>query len=121
MGAQTQLATAPAVQKVIARQIDAVRQSDAKAAFAVVTPKLRRQFGNEGAYLNVVKAQFPAIAKARIVSFGDFKRTSFGMTQLVQISDSSGQPWMAFFLVDEEKGDWRIANVVMVKMPATEA
>jgi hypothetical protein len=111
-----------AVQKVIARQIEAVRQADAKAAFSVVSPKLRKQFTTDVAYLKVVNRQFPAIADARIVAFGDLKKTSFGLAQLVEISDSSGQPWMALFLVDPGKaGQWRIANVVMIKVPAQEA
>ncbi|GGC56306.1 hypothetical protein GCM10010994_14020 [Chelatococcus reniformis] len=120
LGAQP--ASTLAVQKVIARQIDAVRQADAKTAFSVVSPKLRKQFTTDTAYLKVVNRQFPAIADARIVAFGELKKTSFGLTQLVEISDSSGQPWMAFFLVDAGKaGQWRIANVVMIKMPAQEA
>lgn len=113
-------ATSTAVRSVIERQIDAVRKQDANSAFAVVAPKLKQQFANGKTYLNVIKAQFPAIADARLVAFGDLRETSFGTAQLVTISDARGEPWVAFFLMDQDKGEWRIGNVVMIKMPSTE-
>ena len=119
------LEAALGVQKVISEQIAAVRADDAKAAFSFVTPQLRQQFVSEKAYLDVIRARFPAIPNSRIVSFGDLRETSFGTAQLVELTDAQGQPWMALFLMDKgdrDKGEasWKIANVVMVKMPATE-
>lgn len=117
---QAAQASVVAVRNVIARQIDAVQKDDAKTAFSVVTPKLKEQFPNGKAYLQVIRSQFPAIAKAKLVSFGDLRETSFGTAQMVNLSDDKGEPWLAFFLMDQGKpGDWRISNVVMVKLPST--
>jgi hypothetical protein len=40
---------------------------------------------------------------------------------MVRLSDSKGEPWLAFFIMDKAGKDWRIANVVMVKLPSVEA
>lgn len=113
---------APVVRKIVAKQIEAVRQDDAKAAFAAITPKLKQQFVNGQSYLRVIRAQFPALGDARLVSFGELRETSFGFAQMVRLSNARGEPWLAFFLMDRDKaGAWRIGNVVMVKQPSTEA
>jgi hypothetical protein len=108
------------VRAVIERQIDAVREANADAAFASVAPKLKAHFTTGENYLRFFKTQFPGLASGRIITFGDLRETSFGYTQAVRVSDGQGVPWLAFFLMDEVNGDWRIANVVVVRMPSVE-
>jgi hypothetical protein len=109
------------VRTLIERQIEAVKQDDAQTAFQAIAPKLKQKFANGDTYLKVVRAQFPALAEARIVDFGDMRDTSYGKAQMVRLSDSKGEPWLAFFIMDKAGKDWRIANVVMVKLPSVEA
>ena len=108
------------VRALIERQIDAVREANADAAFEAVAPKLKEHFTTGENYLRFFKAQFPGLASGRIITFGDLRETSFGFAQSVRVSDEHGMPWLAFFLMDEVNGDWRIANVVVVKMPSVE-
>ena len=69
----------------------------------------------------MIRSQFPAILTARIASFGDMRETSYGTAQMVTLSDTRGEPWLAFFLMDRDGNEWRVANVVLVKLPTVEA
>jgi Domain of unknown function (DUF4864) len=109
------------VRSIIEQQMIAVRQANAAAAFASVAPKLQQTFATGENYLRFFRAQFPGIASGHIISFGDLRETSFGMAQMVRISGERGEPWLALFIMDEvDNGDWRIANVVVVKVPSVE-
>ena len=109
------------IRAVIERQIEAVRQANSAAAYDAVAPSLKKQFGTGEKYLRSFKAQFPRIAEGRIIGFGDLRETSFGYAQAVRISDALGEPWFALFLMDEVNGQWRIRNIVAVKMPFEKA
>ena len=112
--------SATQLRNVITQQVDAVREEKADLAFAAVAPRLKEIFSTGENYLQFFRSQFPGIATGRIIVFGDLRETPFGMTQMVRISDNKGEPWLAFFLMDQVENEWRIANVVVVKMPSIE-
>jgi hypothetical protein len=109
------------IRAVVERQLEAVRQANSAAAYDAVAPSLKKQFGSGEKYLRSFKAQLPRIAEGRIIDFGDLRETSFGYAQAVRISDARGEPWFALFLMDDVNGQWRISNIVAVKMPFEKA
>jgi hypothetical protein len=116
-----QQASVMAVRTVIERQIEALRRDDAQTAFAFVAPRLKQRFVDSGSYMRVIREQFAAILTAKAFSFGDMRETSYGTAQVVSLSDPNGEPWLAFFLMDRDASEWRVANVVLVRLPTIEA
>jgi hypothetical protein len=112
---------AQAIRALVQKQIEAVRQANAAAAYDAVAPSLKRHFNTGEKYLRSVKAQVPSLADGHVIAFGDLRKTSFGLAQAVRISDARGEPWFAIFLIDQESGHWRIRNIIAVKMPFARA
>jgi phage/plasmid primase-like uncharacterized protein len=107
-----------AVRLTIQQQMNALKQDDASTAFAIVSPKLKARFSDSSSFMAMVREQFPVIVNPQLVSFDEIRQTSYGLTQMVRLVDSKGEPWLAFFVMDRGKnGRWGVANVVTVRMP----
>jgi phage/plasmid primase-like uncharacterized protein len=107
-----------AVRLTIQQQMNALKQDDASTAFAIVSPKLKARFSDSSSFMAMVREQFPVIVNPQLVSFDEIRQTSYGLTQMVRLVDSKGEPWLAFFIMDRGKnGRWGVANVVTVRMP----
>lgn len=105
-----------AIRALIERQIDAFRRDDAAGAYAFAAPVIRRAFPDEAAFLGMVRELYKPVYRPRDVSFGEFKETELGPTQVVRLSDQDGETWLAVYTLEKQPdGRWLITGCFLVK------
>jgi uncharacterized protein DUF4864 len=105
-----------AIRTLIERQIDAFRRDDAAGAYGFAAPLIRRSFPDEAAFLGMVRELYRPVYRPRDVSFGEFKETELGPTQVVRLSDQDGETWLAVYTLEKQPdGRWLISGCFLVK------
>lgn len=105
------------VRALITTQLQALRGTDSAGFARTIATSIRTQFSDSDTLLGELSKRTPELADAEIVGFGELKQTRFGLTQLVRISDRTGHPWLAFFVVDREAGgEPAVKNLIVVKL-----
>lgn len=104
--------------EAITAQIEAFRRDDAAAAFAFAAPGIRRMFGTEDTFLDMVRRAYPPVHRPRSYGFGETRETATGFEQAVGIQDEAGADWDAVYSFERQPdGSWKISGCRLVKRP----
>ena len=109
------------IRAVIHRQIDAFRRDDARSAFALVSPDVKEAFGTAERFLEAMRVSYRAVYRPATVSFLELVVMSGGeVVQQVQVTDSSGSVWVAYYAMQRQKdGSWRTNGCHLVQPSRT--
>ena len=101
-------AEARAARNVVAEQLDAFANDDAQRAFSYA-PAIRTMFGTPERFLARVRAGYPAVYRAKGVTFLVPQRQGGELLQEVQLTDADGALWLASYRLQRQAdGSWRI-------------
>jgi Domain of unknown function (DUF4864) len=108
------------IRAVINRQIDAFRRDDAQGAFALVSPGVQEAFGTPDKFLETVRMAYRAVYRPSAVQFLDLVLMGDDVVQQVQLTDRSGQIWIAYFAMQRQKdGAWRTNGCHLIQPAKT--
>jgi hypothetical protein len=108
-----------AIQAVIQQQLDAFQADDGKAAFALASPGIRRQFGDADNFLALVRRGYPMVYRPRETHFGALDEEDGQMVQKVAFVGPDGVLVTALYMMERQPdGSWRIAGCVIVRTPS---
>lgn len=108
------------IRGVINRQIDAFRRDDARGAFALVSPEVQQAFRTPDEFLEMVRAAYRAVYRPAAVLFLDLIVMGEEVVQPVQVTDTAGQVWVAYFAMQRQKdGSWRTNGCHLVQPAKT--
>lgn len=109
-----------AIRGVIHRQIDAFRRDDAHSAFALVSPGVQQAFGTPERFLDTVRMAYRAVYRPSAVSFLELVVMGGDVVQPVQVTDSSGSVWVAYYAMQRQRdGSWRTNGCHLVQPSRT--
>jgi hypothetical protein len=104
-------AEARAARSVVAAQLDAFANDDAKGAFSFAAPAIRATFGTPERFLAMVRAGYPAVYRAASASFLIPVRVGDELVQGVHLTDADGALWLATYRLERQPdGSWRISG-----------
>ena len=102
-------ADARAARSVVAAQLDAFANDDAKRAFSYAAPAIRSIFGTPERFLAMVRAGYPVVYRAASVTFLVPQREGEEIVQGVRLTDAEGALWLATYRLERQRdGAWRI-------------
>ena len=108
-----------AIQAVIQQQLDAFQADDGKAAFALASPGIRRQFGDADNFLALVRQGYPMVYRPRETRFGALDEQDGQMVQKVAFVGPDGVLVTALYIMERQPdGSWRIAGCVIARAPS---
>lgn len=100
----------------IGGQLDAFRADDGARAYAFAAPNIQRIFPSPDIFLTMVAKAYPAVHRARNVTFGPLKPEGAGLRQEVYLSDPDGQSWIASYTLERQPdGSLKITGCQMRK------
>ena len=103
-----------AIRDIIGRQVAAFRRDDAESAFALATPRVRRQFGDAANFIVMVRDGYAAVYRPREFAFGGLKVEGEEAVQEVHVTGPDGAPATAVYLMQRQgDGGWRIDGCVL--------
>lgn len=113
---------APAIQAVIKRQIEAFRQGDAGAAFALASNNIREIFGTPEGFMAMVRQGYPVLLNPRRVAFMELIEDDGRTIQRALVEDAGGGLMMAVYPMQRlPDGTWRIDGCALVAVPSNPA
>lgn len=96
------------IRAVINRQIDAFRRDDARGAFALASPAVQQTFGTPERFLDVVRAAYRPVYRPAALVFLEPVVLGDDAVQPVQVTDSAGTLWLAYYAMQRQRdGSWR--------------
>jgi type II secretory pathway pseudopilin PulG len=100
------------IRAVINRQIEAFRRDDARGAFALASPGVQQAFGADAErFLAVVRTSYRAVYRPAAVAFLDLTVMGADVVQQLQVTDSDGAVWLAYYAMQRQKdGSWRTSG-----------
>lgn len=108
--------TEKAVQAVVRAQLDAFARDDAKRAFALAAPDIRKQFGTAERFMTMVRVGYPVVHRSRNAVFLRPVMEDGELLQPVQLTDADGQVWLATYVMKRQKDkSWRIGGCTLVE------
>ncbi|MEO8856284.1 MAG: DUF4864 domain-containing protein [Burkholderiaceae bacterium] len=103
-----------AVQRVVQAQLDAFAKDDAKRAFALAAPSIKRSFGSAGKFLRMVRSSYPVVYRHTTVTFLKPLIEGRDVVLPVRMTDEEGDSWLAVYRLQRQKDRaWRIAGCVV--------
>ncbi|MBJ3775103.1 DUF4864 domain-containing protein [Acuticoccus mangrovi] len=101
-----------AVRQTIRAQLDAFKAGDAKAAYALAAPSLKRMFPTPERFITMVRRGYAPVYYGRSPVFLRSHAIDDGrFAQEVGIVDQSGKAWTALYtLARQPDGSWRITG-----------
>jgi hypothetical protein len=111
-GGGVSAADAAEIRAVIHRQIEAFRRDDARGAFALASPGVQEAFGADAErFLDVVRTSYRAVYRPSAIAFLDLTVLGVGAVQQVQLTDSAGTLWLAYYAMQRQRdGSWRTSG-----------
>ena len=101
-------------QDIIAQQIEAFLNDDAKSAYSFASPTIRQKFPDEASFFEMVKRGYAPVYRPGNYGFGRSKVSGDVILQEVLISASGGKHWTAIYqLVRQSEGSYKINGVHM--------
>lgn len=111
-----------AVHSAIERQIDAFQHDDAARAYGLASPGIREHFADAQTFLTMVRTNYPAVYRPRLMFFGASSETDSQALQIVRVIDQDGEGWAALFSLERQNdGSWQVAGCMLVRQPSTDA
>ena len=98
-----------AIQSVITQQLEAFKNNDAEAAYALAAPMIQQMFGNATNFLGMVAHGYPPVYRPRQTSFGTLGLEDDRLIQRVEIVGPDGRNWLALYTMEKQSdGSWKI-------------
>jgi hypothetical protein len=107
-----------AIRAVIEAQIEAFKRDDGEAAFRLASPRIKTIFKDPDTFMRMVRADYQAVYRPRLVSFRDLEIIEGNLVQPVLVIGPSGVPQMALYIMERQPdGAWSIGGCVIVAEP----
>jgi hypothetical protein len=107
-----------AIRAVIEAQIEAFKRDDGEAAFRLASPRIKTIFKDPDTFMRMVRADYQAVYRPRLVSFRDLETIEGKLVQPVLVIGPSGVPQMALYIMERQPdGAWRIGGCVIIAEP----
>ena len=105
---------AAGIQSTIEAQLEAFKGGDAPRAFSFASDPIRDIFGTPENFIAMVRSQYPVVMAPASIVFLKLERENGATLQPVQMSDDSGQLWLAVYSMQPDaQGSWRINGCVL--------
>jgi hypothetical protein len=105
-----------AIRTVVQGQLDALGRDDAAKAFSFAAPSVREAFGTAPRFMDMVQRGYPVVVRPASVAFLKVEGRDKLALQRVQMTDQSGEPWLATYSLERQKnGLWRITGCAVVE------
>ena len=103
------------VRAVVESQLAALARDDAAAAFSFAAPNVRAAVGTAGRFMDMVRKHYPAIYRPASTAFLTPEDHHGQVLQRVQLTDDSGNAWLALYSLQRQKDQfWRITGCQVV-------
>ena len=107
-----------AIRTVIEAQIDAFKRDDGPAAFGFAAPRLKTIFRDPDTFMRMVRDDYAAVYRPKVVSFRDLANIEGNLVQPVLVVGPSNVPMTALYIMErQDDGTWRIGGCVLVPEP----
>ncbi len=111
----------PEIENMISAQIDAFGHDDAAKAESFASPGIKTMFPEPGAFLGMVKTNYPALVHPRSTHFEPTSTSDAGTEQKVTVVDGNGAVWTAVYRLEKVDGHWVISGCILLKTLETSA
>jgi hypothetical protein len=112
---------AHAVRAVVQAQLDAFLHDDAKRAFELATPAIRKAFGSAENFLEMVRSSYAPVYRPRSVVFEAPLLADGQVIQPVRLSDTEGRGWIAVYPMQRQPdGSWRTNGCQLARLAGTQ-
>lgn len=105
------------IRAVISAQIEAFRNDDGAAAFAIASPDIQAKFGSPGVFLHVVASAYPQVYRPKNVVFLELSEATGRLLQHVLITGPKGRIVLALYEMQNIDGKWRINGCRLTDPP----
>ena len=103
------------IRAVVEGQLAALAKDDAVKAFSFAAPNVRQSVGTAPRFLALVRSSYPALYRPVSVAFLKPEAHHGQALQRVQVTDASGNAWLAAYSVQRQKDNtWRITGCSVV-------
>ena len=100
-----------AIRGVISQQLRALKAGDAEKAFGYAAPGIRRQFGDAGTFIAMVRAGYSSLLTARYHEFLDGAVVDGNVIQPLRLIAPDNTVRVALYTMEKQKnGAWRISG-----------
>ena len=105
-----------AIRAVIERQLEAFREEDAAAAFALASPEIQAKYGSPEIFMSAVKTFYePVYRPQRLGGFTDLHVIDGQLTQPVLLVGPDGDFTVALYAMKKQAhGDWKILGCSLI-------
>ncbi|MEO6017174.1 MAG: DUF4864 domain-containing protein [Polaromonas sp.] len=104
------------VRAVVEGQLAAFAKDDANKAFSFAAPNVREAVGNARGFLAMVRRDYPVVYRPASVAFLKAEGKDDQVIQRVQLTDASGDAWLAIYSLERQKNrSWRITGCLVVE------
>lgn len=104
------------VRSVVQAQLDAFAKDDADKAFSYAAPNVREAVGSASGFMAMVRSGYPVVYRPASVAFLQPEGKDNVAIQRVQMTDASGDSWLAIYSLQRQKNKvWRITGCNVVK------
>jgi len=105
-----------AIRAVIDRQLEAFREEDAAAAFALASPEIQAKYGSPEIFMIAVKTFYePVYRPRRLGGFTDLHVIDGQLTQSVLLVGPDGDFAVALYAMKKQAhGDWKILGCALI-------
>ena len=111
-------ATRAAIRGVIESQLAAFQRDDGTEAFSYAAPGIRRKFGNEKIFMDMVRTGYAPVYRPREVEFRELLQKGTTLQQQVLFVGPDGQPVLALYTMEQQAdGSWLISGVILLRTP----
>lgn len=103
------------VRTVVQGQLAAFANDDANKAFSYAAPNVREAVGTATGFMAMVRNAYPVVYRPASVAFLKPEGKDDKAIQRVQMTDASGDSWLAIYSLQRQKDKaWRITGCVVV-------
>jgi len=105
-----------AIRAVIERQLEAFREEDAAAAFALASPEIQAKYGSPEIFMIAVKTFYePVYRPRRLGGYTDLHVIDGQLTQPVLLVGPDGDFTVALYAMKKQAhGDWKILGCSLI-------
>ena len=99
------------IRTVVKGQMAAFAKDDASKAFSYAAPNVRQAVGSAAGFMILVRRDYPMVYRPASSAFLQAESVSGEVLQRVQLTDASGNSWLAIYSLEQQKDkSWRITG-----------
>ena len=103
------------VRAVVQAQLQAFAKDDAVKAFSYAAPNIQQALGSASRFMAMVRQNYPVVYRPASVAFLKPEGSDDDVVQRVQMTDASGNSWLAVYSLQRQKSkSWRITACSVV-------